>query len=69
MIRDEPFDEDALKDEFGVDSFVGGINGFEARKALAAAPRAISPGSYLAMLETVQRQSFQTMRLQRSTFG
>lgn len=34
LIRDEPFDEDALKDEFGVDSFVGGMSGFEARKAL-----------------------------------
>ena len=34
LIRDEPFDEEALKEEFGVDSFVGGVDGFEARKAL-----------------------------------
>lgn len=34
LVRGEPFDEDAFKDEFGVDSFVGGVTGFEARKAL-----------------------------------
>ena len=38
LIADDPFDQDALKNEFGVDSFVGGLDGFEAKKALVGGP-------------------------------
>ena len=34
LIKKEPFDEKAFKKEFGIDSFVNGKNGLEAKKAL-----------------------------------
>ena len=38
MIENEPFDENALKKEHGIESFLNNATGFEAKKAFEGAP-------------------------------
>lgn len=38
MIENEPFDENAIKKEHGIESFLNNITGFEAKKAFAGMP-------------------------------
>lgn len=38
MIENEPFDENAIKKEHGIESFLNNITGFEAKKAFAGTP-------------------------------